>query len=442
MAKGRRKGSEEESNEPVPMDISSSAGYSDDRDMQELQSNNSMNAGSMQQSNTATVDLSTQKLAGRNVYVFGSGDCGQLGMGEDLDMQLTPLKHPKLAKLGITKISAGGMHTLALSEGGHIYSWGCNDEKALGHAAEEFDVGCVDTKIQEKTLFMDIASGDSISAGISRQGTLFAWGTFRDSKGVMGYDAKTEIREIPSVVEPLSHLTFKRIFSGSNHLLAITTDNVAYAWGCGEQGQLGRKVLERHKMLSLRPRIIFPPTRKTSDGSPCVFVKFSCGSYHTLGLTNDGTLYSWGLNNYGQLGLGDNEDRVAPELIPTEAFDNLKIVDLASGEHHSIVLAENGRVFTFGRGDSYQLGTGNTSASNIPVLVPSLSNIIAVASGSSHCFGIHQDGSVYVWGYGDQGQLGTGKEEDEKIPFRLPNIRGRVIQVSAGGQHSALLVQE
>ena len=395
------------------------------------------------QKSNSPIDNKTQisaSLDGTDVFVFGCGDCGQLGMGEDDLSFLVPTKNPKLGNLNITKISAGGMHTLALSKDGHIYSWGCNDEKALGHSADEFDVGCVDAKIEEKPFFVDIASGDSISASISKEGKIFAWGTFRDSKGVLGYDSSTGIREVPSLVQSLSKFNFNKIFSGPNHLFAISTDNVSYSWGCGEQGQLGRKVLERHKTLSLKPRIISPPVKRNENKELCYYIKYSCGSYHTLGLTNDGHLFSWGLNNHGQLGLGDNEDRASAELIPKEYFDGKKVVDMGAGEHHSVVLAEDGSVYTFGRGDLHQLGRGNTEPSSRPVKVSSISDVVSVASGSNHCIAVDKSGFAYVWGYGEEGQLGTGREADEKMPFKLECINGNVIQASAGGQHSVLLV--
>lgn len=117
-----------------------------------------------------------------HVYVFGSGDCGQLGLGEDVDMARKPRLHPFFEPLPIVTVAAGGLHTLALSAEGKVYSWGCNDEKALGHCAPEFSVAMVQGL--EGVKVVQVAAGDSISAALSDDGRVFSWGTFRVSPTV------------------------------------------------------------------------------------------------------------------------------------------------------------------------------------------------------------------------------------------------------------------
>lgn len=112
-----------------------------------------------------------------HVYVFGSGDCGQLGLGEAVDMLRKPHLHSYFENLKITAIVAGGLHSLALTADGKVYSWGCNDEKALGHDAAEFAVDMV--KGLEGRRVVQVAAGDSISAALTDDGKVFTWGTFR-----------------------------------------------------------------------------------------------------------------------------------------------------------------------------------------------------------------------------------------------------------------------
>jgi alpha-tubulin suppressor-like RCC1 family protein len=118
------------------------------------------------------------------VVLFGSGDCGQIGMGEDLTVVSKPRLNEFFNDKEITSIAAGGLHTLALSKTGQVYSWGCNDEMALGHGKEEFFVGKVEGL--DNITIVEIACGDSISAALSSEGKVYTWGTFRDSKGVIG----------------------------------------------------------------------------------------------------------------------------------------------------------------------------------------------------------------------------------------------------------------
>lgn len=112
-----------------------------------------------------------------HLYVFGSGDCGQLGLGEDVDMARKPKLHPFFEGRHIASIVAGGLHSLALGADGRVYSWGCNDEKALGHGAPEFAVAEVE-ELQGRRV-VQVAAGDSISAALTDEGKIYSWGTFR-----------------------------------------------------------------------------------------------------------------------------------------------------------------------------------------------------------------------------------------------------------------------
>ena len=393
-----------------------------------------------------------------SVIVFGSGDCGQLGMGEDLVSCPRPKRHVYFEDKEIVSVSAGGLHTLALSRNGHVFSWGCNDEKALGHSAQEFTVSRVHGLDEE--CVVQITCGDSISAALTAEGKIFTWGTFRDSKGVIGVEsgghrrsksdgeefAHDDFHILPTLLKELSHLRVKSISAGANHLLALTDDGEVYAWGCGEQGQLGRRVLERHKKLALRPARITPRRHRNHGG----IVSMVCGSYHSFLLSADGTVFAVGLNNFGQLGLGDFEDRLVPEEISSESWQGHKIIELSAGEHHSLALSASGAVFVFGRADFNQMGLPDTESSiittrahNTPILNPLLPSTCQIAAGSNHNLSLSTDRhAIFSWGYGEMGQLGHDEEEDEKVPKQIGafSFTTKFLDISAGGQHSVVLM--
>lgn len=427
-----------------------------------------------------------------HLYVFGSGDCGQLGMGEDVDMAKKPRLHPFFEKIPITDIAAGGLHSLALSSSGEVYSWGCNDEKALGHCAAEFTVAKVEGL--EGVRVVQVSAGDSISAALSEDGKVYTWGTFRDSKGVLGHHhhsiyAKqqgkrqkvvssgedTLLQDRPMLIESLLPYKIVNIAAGSNHLTAVTEDGQLFAWGSGEQGQLGRRVLERHKNLGLKPTNVTPRI-----GRRRIHVKQAvCGSYHTLVfaevtssklsasqsmsmLTSSqdsisdtvttstptaGTmlLLSMGLNNYGQLGLADHDDRMIAELIDPSNWSAVPIA-ASAGEHHSLVLCADGNSFAFGRGDSGQLGVSlpeGVRACNTPVTISTVNEPLAlIAAGGNHNMAVGFSGRLYTWGYGEMHQLGHGPDNIESFPRPLDSpFHGKIAKISAGGQHSLVLTQ-
>lgn len=375
---------------------------------------------------------------GSEVFLFGSGDCGQLGLGEDALSADTPILHPFFSDKQIIQIAAGGLHSLALSADGRVFSWGCNDEKALGHDQPEFTVGMVEGLGQQK--ITQIACGDSISAALSSDGSVWTWGTFRDSKGLLGHSAHAQVdfQERPCKMESLQKEKIVQIAAGANHLMAVTATGTVYAWGSGEQGQLGRRILERHKKASaLRPCNVTPKNGRQS----AQIVRIACGAYHTLGLSRDYQIFTSGLNNYGQLGQGDHRERTNADVVPSAYWNGARIVQMSAGEHHSLALSDSGHVFAFGRNDSGQCGMINGGDQLLtPTLIPTLSGITMISSGSNHNLAVDSNNCVYSWGFGEMNQLGHGTDVDSLVPQAIAKIYGPISQVSAGGQHSIVLV--
>ena len=367
-----------------------------------------------------------------SVYVFGSGDCGQLGLGEDVESRKKPTILPFLEDKNIIDVVAGGLHSLALGADGRVYSWGCNDEKALGRKGEEYEVAQVDGFGSHK--IVQIAAGDSISAGLTSEGLVYTWGTFRDSKGVIGFDSKSVMQEMPTLMESLKNEKIVEIAAGANHMIAITKDSRLFTWGCGEQGQLGRRILERHKTNALAPSNITPGKRRKQNQ----LEKVACGSYHSLAISSEKELYSWGLNNYGQLGQDSTEETNRPVLAETDE----KVVAIEAGEHHSIFLNEKGFVFSAGRGDSGQLGRANETHSTTFRKIEKLSKIKMIASGGNHSLAVNDKNEVFSWGFGGMLQLGTGLDDDVFEPVKINFQSSKVLKVQAGGQHSIILAMK
>ena len=141
------------------------------------------------------------------------------------------------------------------------------------------------------------------------------------------------------------------------------------------------------------------------------------GTDFTLALKADGTVWSWGYNGYGQLGLGDNSNRYRPTQINIE-----NVVDIAAGNNHALLVTEDGKIYSFGSNSYGQLGrTGNAYT---PEEIPNLENIEKVAAGNYHSMAIDKEGNVYTWGYNQNGQLGDGTRISNSIPtkIKLTNI--------------------
>lgn len=252
------------------------------------------------------------------------------------------------------------------------------------------------------------------------------------------------MQERPTLIGALASARVVHIAAGSNHLMATTEEGQLFAWGCGEQGQLGRRVLERHKLLGLRPSNVTPRLGR----SRVKVHRVICGSYHTLAFAkiDDSTaVFAMGLNNFGQLGLGDHEDRITAEPIEPGRWNGAIPVEAGAGEHHSIVLCNNGQIFAFGRTDSGQLGIPipeGARACNVPMPVTTMPGPASlIAAGGNHVLAVLTDKrQLYSWGYGEMHQLGHGPDDVERFPKLVDfKFAGEIVQVAAGGQHSVLL---
>ncbi len=142
------------------------------------------------------------------------------------------------------------------------------------------------------------------------------------------------------------------------------------------------------------------------------------GGHHYVALKGNGTVYTWGYNNSGELGLGDTNNR----LEPTQT--NMKnVIDIAAGESYTIILKSDGTVWTSGQNKYGQLGDGSTVDSNSFHKVKLnengeyLENIVSVAAGYSRSYAVTSDGEVYGWGSNDDGELGQANKSTDPITY-------------------------
>lgn len=388
------------------------------------------------------------------VLTLGQGDVGQLGLGEDILERKKPALVKSLEGLDIVQVECGGMHTVALSDDGKVYTWGCNDEGGLGRVTsstdgDEFIAGLV--KEMEGVNVVMVCAGDSHTMALSDNGIVYGWGTYRDGSGQVGLQADGSKHE-PIVILALQNDPVTKIASGNDHTAALTKSGNIYTWGCAEQGQLGRIMgcfASRGGRRGLQ--YILNPKQVRDRRRGLKFKDVFCGSYSTFALAKDGAVFAWGLNNYGQLGTGDVETQYGPVKI--ESLTSLlsdECVSIASGQHHTIVLDAAGKVYAMGRAEYGRLGLGeDAKETSLPVLVTALESnpIQEIACGEAVSFAVSRSGDLYSWGFGSCLQLGTAEDEDEFLPTKMEgkNLQSElheVLGISAGGQHTVLLVKD
>ncbi|XP_015106001.2 E3 ISG15--protein ligase HERC5 isoform X2 [Vicugna pacos] len=235
-----------------------------------------------------------------------------------------------------------------------------------------------------------------------------------------------------------------QITCGDYHSLALAKGGELFAWGQNLHGQLG--------VGSECPSTPTPQIVEHLSGVP--LVQISAGEAHSLALSMSGNVYSWGRNDFGQLGLGHTDNKDSPALI--EALDNQTIEFLACGGSHSALLTKGGLVFTFGAGKYGQLGHNSTQNELKPCLVTGLigNRVTQIACGRRHTLAFVSDlGKVFSFGSGKEGQLGNGGTHNQLIPlpmklssneelkFESRTSEKELIMI-AGGNQSILLWME
>lgn len=262
-----------------------------------------------------------------------------------------------------------------------------------------------------------------------------------------------DIRSKPGNVEK-----FIDVAAGNDHVIVVTTHGNIYTWGVGERGQLGRKVLERHKICGTAPERIVIGNRSTQA------IYIGAGAYTSFAVDAASNVWGWGANNCGQTGTGfvngntDQEIHVPRKVIGLsmpELGGEDYVTRIAGGDDHTLFLTHSGRVYTCGLSINGRLGLADDDAAfkertfpdflDRPALVtfPDEVVIVDISTGTRTSMAISEDGVLYMWGEGAQSELGAGNVDVLHTPTRVaPEGEWLALTGACGGQHTLALFRE
>lgn len=302
-------------------------------------------------------------------YAWGYNGLGQLGNGTTADSNI-PVPVAGLSS-GVTSVSAGQLHSLAIVNAS-AYGWGRNNSGQLGNGTN------IDSNIPVAAIGQAAVGVVRLSAGgaHSLAVTLFgagnqAWGF--NNYGQLGNSSYADSNS-PVAVSGLG-IVVTSLSAGGLHSLAVV-NGAAYSWGDNTYGQLGDGTTNGHNIAIAVPAL---GSSVTSVGA---------GYYHSLAVKN-GSVFAWGYNGYGELGDGTNNNSSVPVQVGG-ALTGLIVEQVSAGVYFSMALTTDHRLFTWGQNDYGQLGDGTLFSSNVPVEVfaPSGFMFSSIEAGEYHAMAI------------------------------------------------------
>ncbi len=389
--------------------------------------------GSIALTNTGSYDIFVAKIGlarGSNgqaglpqmnsgaIWTWGSDNHGQLGNGATDDHH-TPIQISNLT--GVIAVAGGDTHSLALKSDGTVWAWGNNPGGLLGIGSTN-TISSTPAQVVGLTGVIAVAGGQLFSLALKSDGTVWAWGA--NPYGELGNGSTAPSSTTPVQVSYLTGII--GVAAGTIHALAVKSDGTVWAWGGSQFGQVGNAI------TGDRTNLPFPIAGLRK------IIAASAGGDHNLALKYDGTVWAWGGNSYGQLGNGTTS---VSSINPVQVVGLDGVTAVAAGTFFSLALKSDRTVWAWGSNSYGQLGNGTTIDSSTAIQLSGLTGVIAIAAAGDHALALKSDGTVWTWGGNGAGQLGNGTVTNSTIPVQVSGL-DRVTAVAAGSAHSLALVSQ
>jgi len=326
-----------------------------------------------------------------NLLTWGYGSQGALGI--NLNGATVIICTPVTTFTGGAnwkQVDCGSTHTAAIKTDGTLWTWGYGGAGQLGD-----DTGLDrSTPVQvfgSATNWRQVAANASHTAAIKTDGTLWTWGF--NSSQQLGINVGAIFRICTPVQVFGGATNWKQVSCGNRHMTAVKTDGTLWTWGYNTFANLGINVADGRTT----PVQVF--------GSATNWKQVSCGYNHTIAIKTDGTLWCWGKNDVGQLGINDTNIRCTP--VQTSAGGTNWKTSIG-GRDYTAAIKTDGTLWTWGKNDFGQLGVNDTNMRCTPVQVfGSSTNWKQLGiSKREHTVAIKTDGTLWNWGRNFYGVLG------------------------------------
>lgn len=356
------------------------------------------------------------QFVGNRLWTWGNNPYGQLGDSTTLS------KSAPIQTVSNTtnwkQVGGNERNTIGLKTDGTLWVLGYNFYGTLGDNSTTDKSSPVQT-IGAGTNWRQVACGLYHMAAIKTDGTLWCWGN--NDNGQLG-DNTIVVKSSPVQTVALGN-NWMQIACGRNFTTALKTDGSLWCWGQNANGQLGDNTI-------------------TNKSSPIQTVTFgtnwkqiSCGSFYASAIKTDGTLWIWGRNSYGNLGINAISHRSSP--IQTIAYGtNWKQV--SCGYYHTSAIKTDGTLWSWGIGIDGEMANNSILDRSSPVqTITFATNWKFVACGNYHTSAIKTDGTLWTWGWNFFGQLGDNTRTHRSSPVQTAAYGTNWKQNACNGNTSA-----
>ncbi|BDR53523.1 hypothetical protein KIM372_14300 [Bombiscardovia nodaiensis] len=328
--------------------------------------------------------------------------------------KLLTLTPPTIPATQFQQIITGQYHMLALDTRGRVYAWGRNDAGQIGDGTNvSRSTPTLITSLLSKR-FIKVVAGPNDSFAFAEDGSIYAWGA--NAKSQLGLGTFLDVNT-PTLIDQTrfgTNVHITDIFPGDEHTLALDEDGGAWGWGSNTEGQLGIG-----NTISQSTPVSIPPPAGASG-----YVSLSAGASHSFGITDDGTVYAWGGNRFGQLGnasfpTGALSRSTTPIRVDLPASGSQLIYVYAVADW-SVAVGEDGQIYDWGYNGDFELGDGTVLERHTPTLVrtpagETFEDIYTIGDGA---LVLSQSGKIYGWGYNPYGAI-IGGAQPQRTPMQL-----------------------
>ncbi|GMH96967.1 hypothetical protein TrST_g6277 [Triparma strigata] len=372
------------------------------------------------------VDSRGNRQSDKGVWTCGQNSYGELAQGDtnprkSYNPVLPPLSSPVIA------VAAGNEHTALLTADGRVYTAGYNDNGQCGHGHQH--------RVSELTLVSGLPknrkavqvhayNGCEHTMVVTDDGRLYSFGY--NCKGQLGHGT-TASEFIPHPVRGLEGKRVRVVSCSYYHSIVACESDETYSFGRNDFGQLGHNDTTEKK---------FPHPITQLKGQRVI--SLACGQYHSCVVTSEGRLLACGKNDYGQVGVEGSE--TFKRMVTVSGLENEIVTEVRCGYYHTLALTSK-YPYSFGRNDYGQLGHSPTPRLSTPTPIPSLSSSITkIAAGCYHSVFAEAGGRVWVCGRNNHGQLGVGDCIERHGVVPIDTFVGKYIShIAAGFYHTIIL---